>query len=159
VAERRSAYIDGLHLLGRRELSVAECRSRLADRDHDSEAIDAAIARLLEVGALNDARVARASARTSFTIKGRGRLRIARELQAKGIARDIADAALEEVFGDRDERALVASALNNRLRGRTTLKDRAESGRLYQYLMRQGFTPGAVMAELRALRSGNVDDE
>ena len=155
----RSAYIDGLNMLGRRELSVAECRSRLADREHEAGDIETAIARLIDVGALNDARVARAFARTSFTIKGRGRLRIARELQAKGIARDVADAALEEVLGDSDERTLVARALQKRLRGRTTLQDRAESGRLYQYLMRQGFTPGAVMAELRALRSGGTEEE
>ena len=30
VTDRRSAYLDGLHLLARRELSVAECRARLA---------------------------------------------------------------------------------------------------------------------------------
>lgn len=155
----RSAYIDGLNMLGRRELSVAECRSRLADREHGAGDIETAIARLIDIGALNDARVARAFARTSFTIKGRGRLRIARELHAKGIAREVADAALDEVLGDSDERTLVARALQKRLRGRTTLQDRAESGRLYQYLMRQGFTPGAVMAELRALRAGSVEDE
>lgn len=155
----RSAYIDGLNMLGRRELSVAECRSRLADREHEAGDIETAIARLIDIGALNDARVARAFARTSFSIKGRGRLRIARELHAKGIAREVADAALDEVLGDSDERTLVARALQKRLRGRTTLQDRAQSGRLYQYLMRQGFTPGAVMAELRALRAGSVEDE
>ena len=154
MAERRSAYLDALHLLARREFSVAECRARLADKDHPADEIDAAIAHLLETGALDDERVARAYARTAVNIKGRGRLRVQRELQEKGIDRDIAAAALAEVFGDADERAMVARAIQKRLRGRTTVKDRAESARLYQYLMRQGFTPAAVMAALRKLRGG-----
>ena len=92
-------------------------------------------------------------------MKGRGRLRVQRELQEKGIDRDIAAAALAEVFADTDERALVARAIQKRLRGRTMLKDRAESARLYQYLMRQGFTPAAVMAALRMLGGRRSDEE
>ena len=161
MPDRRSAYLDALHLLARRELSVDECRQRLRDKDHPAEDIDAAIAHLLETGGLDDARVARDYARTAVNIKGRGRLRVQRELNDKGIPRDVAAAALAEVFGDADERAMVARAIQKRLRGRTTVKDRAESARLYQYLMRQGFTPAAVMAALRKLRSGtrSVDEE
>ncbi len=161
MPDRRSAYLDALHLLARRELSVDECRQRLLDKDHPAEDVDAAIAHLLETGGLDDARVARAYARTAVNIKGRGRLRVQRELNDKGIPRDVAAAALAEVFGDADERAMVARAIQKRLRGRTTVKDRAESARLYQYLMRQGFTPAAVMAALRKLRSGtrSVDEE
>jgi regulatory protein len=146
-----SAYLDGLRLLARRELSVAGLRARLEDREHPREEIDAAIAHLLETGALDDARVARAYARTASKVKGRGRLRVARELQVMGIAKDVAAEALGEVFGDLDERALIARALQKKLRGRTKIADRAEYARLYQYLMRQGFSPAAVAIALRTL--------
>ncbi len=161
MTERRSAYLDALHLLARREYSVAEVRARLIDKEHTGDDIDAAIAHLLETGGLDDARVARAYARTCVNIKGRGRLRVQRELNDKGISRDIAAAALAEVFGDADERSMVTRAIQKRLRGRTTIKDRAESARLYQYLMRQGYTPAAVMAALRKLRGGSssIDEE
>ena len=72
-------------MLARRELSVAECRSRLARKEHSEGEIDAAVARLIEAGALDDRRVADAFARTAINVRGRGRLRIQRELQAKGI--------------------------------------------------------------------------
>jgi regulatory protein len=157
VTDRRSAYLDGLHLLARRELSVAECRARLAAKDHSQDEVDPAIEHLIETGALDDRRLARAFVRTAITVKGRGRLRIQRELQEKGVAKDIAAEALAEAFGDTDERAMVARAIKKRLRGRTALKDRAESARLYQYLMRQGYTPAAVIAELRKIR-GAVED-
>jgi len=159
VADRRSAYLDALHLLARRELSVDECRHRLRDKEHPEEEIDAAIAHLLETGGLNDARVAGAYARTAVNLKGRGRLRVQRELNDKGISREVAAAALAEVFGDADERAMVTRAIQKRLRGRTTVKDRAESARLYQYLMRQGYTPAAVMAALRKISRGSVTDD
>jgi regulatory protein len=157
VTERRSAYLDALHLLARRELAVAECRARLTDKDHPAKEIDAAVAHLIETGALDDQRVARAYARTALNVKGRGRLRVQRELQEKGIGKDIAAAAVAEVFGDADERTMVARAIQKRLRGRSVLKDRAESARLYQYLMRQGYTPAAVIAELRKIR-GAVEE-
>ncbi len=144
-----SAYLDGLRLLARRELSVAGLRARLEDRDHPRDAIDEAIVRLLATGALDDARVARVYARTASTVKGRGRLRVARELQAMGIAGDVAAEALGEVFGDLDERTLIARAVQKKLRGRTKITDRAEHVRLYQYLMRQGFSPAAVAVALR----------
>ena len=51
-------------MLARRELSAAGVRSRLADRGFAAAEIDAAVARLLESRALDDARVARAYART-----------------------------------------------------------------------------------------------
>jgi len=142
-------------MLARRELSVEGVRARLHDRGFPAEEIDAAIARLLESGALNDARVARAHARTAATVKGRGRLRVMRELQHMGIPSDVAAEALGDVFGELDERSLIARALQKKLRGRTKLSDPNEYGRLYQYLMRQGFSPAGVVAALRKFKTGS----
>lgn len=146
-----SAYIDGLKLLGRRELSVTQLRSRLLDREHSPEEADEAIARLLENGALDDRRVARAYARTASKIKGRGRLRVSRELQAMGIAKDIVAEAVAEVFSDLDERSLIDRAIQKKLRGGKKPSTMQERARLYQFLMRQGFTPAAVSVALRKL--------
>jgi regulatory protein len=157
-AANRSAYLDALHLLARRELTVAECRARLIDREHPSDDVDAAIRHLIETGALNDERLARAYAETAAKVKGRGRLRILRELHARGIAGEPAVQAVADVLGATDERALVARAIQKRLRGGRRPTDRGELARLYQYLMRQGFTPGTVSAALRKLR-GVADDE
>jgi SOS response regulatory protein OraA/RecX len=70
------AHTEGLKMLARRELSVVGVRARLQDRGFQADEIDRAIARLLENGALDDRRVARAYARTAATVKGRGRLRV-----------------------------------------------------------------------------------
>ncbi|MBA3297911.1 MAG: RecX family transcriptional regulator [Acidobacteria bacterium] len=136
-------------MLGRREHSVAEIRSRLLDRYHTPQDTDAAIARLLETRALDDRRVARAYARTASNIKGRGRLRVERELRAMGVSREVATEAIAEVFGDLDERAQIDKAIQKKLRGGKKMVTIQERARVYQFLMRQGFPPGAVSAALR----------
>ena len=153
-----SAYLDGLKLLGRRELSAADLRARLIDREHPPEEVDLAIEKLKEMRAVDDERVARAYARTASKVKGRGRLRVTRELQEMGIARDVIGAAVSEVFADTDERALIDRAVQKKLRGGrkpTTMQERA---RLYQFLMRQGFTPAAVSAALRRMGAAATDE-
>jgi regulatory protein len=150
----RTAYVDALNLLGRRELSVKQLRERLLDREHAPEDVDRAVDLLLESRALDDARVAAAHVRTALKVKGRGRLRIQRELQAMGIDKDVAGQALADAFGETDERALIARALQKKLRGRSKISSPAEYARVYQFLMRQGFSPAAVSAALRAHRKG-----
>jgi SOS response regulatory protein OraA/RecX len=138
-------------------LSVASLRARLLYREHPAAEVEAAIAHLLETRALDDERVARAYARTAASVKGRGRLRVMRELSAMGIAKETAAQALADVFGDLDERRLIETALQKKLRGRPRVATPAEHARLYQHLMRQGFSPAAIMAALRK-RGGRDPD-
>jgi regulatory protein len=150
----RSAYLDALHLLSRRELSVKQLRERLIDREHEPGEIDRAIEQLIENKSLDDARVARAYVRTALKVKGRGRLRIQRELQLMGIDRAVAGEALGEAFGEVDERTLIARALQKKLRGNRKIDSPAEYARVFQFLVRQGFSPGTVTAFLRRHRKG-----
>ena len=147
-------------MLSRRELSVQQVHDRLLDRGHAPEDVEAAIERLLQDGSLDDARVARAYINTAVKTKGRGRLRIQRELREMGIAKEIATEALAESFADVDERSLIAKALQKKLHGKTKIDTPAEYARTYQFLMRQGFSPAAASAALRRYkRSGVADGE
>jgi regulatory protein len=150
----RTAYVDALHLLGRRELSVQQLRERLLDREHTREDVDRAIDLLIENKAVDDARVAGAYVRTALKVKGRGRLRIQRELQMMGIAKEVAAEALAEAFGEVDERSLIVKALEKKLRPPKKISTPAEYARIFQYLMRQGFSPATVTAVLRRHRKG-----
>ncbi len=77
-----------------------------------------------------------------------------RELHAMGISKEVAAEALADVFADLDERALIRQALQKKMRGRPRIADRAENARLYQYLMRQGFSPAGIVAALRQVGRG-----
>lgn len=141
-------------MLARRELSATAIRTRLEARGFAAADIEAAMARLIASGAIDDRRVARAYVRTAVNVKGRGRLRVLRELHQIGIAKDVAADAIGEVFGELDERALIARALQRKLRGRAAIPDRNQRARLYQYLVRQGFSPAGVIAALRGMSGG-----
>ena len=136
---------------------MRQMRERLRDRDHPDADVERAITLLIENHALDDRRVAAAYVRTAMEVKGRGRLRIERELQAIGIEREVAAEAIAEAFGAVDERAMVAKALKKKLRGKTALASPAEYARLYQFLLRQGFSPATVTAALRPYRREHPD--
>jgi regulatory protein len=147
-----AAYIDGLKMLARRELSEAQIRQRLARKQHASEDVDAAIARLRDERALDDVRVAEAIARTETSIRRRGKLRVRMQIARAGISNAIARRAIDDVFGALDDDALLEASLNKRLRGRTALADDRERQRLYRYLIAQGFESDRVLRRLDQLR-------
>jgi len=146
-AER--AYVAGLTLLARRELAEAQLRTRLSKRKFAEDDIETAVARLRRERALDDRRTAVACARTQVRIKHRGRARVVRQIEALGIARDVARDAVAEVFAEVDEAALLEHALDRRLRHGMTLSDPAVFRRVHRYLLGQGFAPDRVMTLLR----------
>ena len=146
----RDAYIDALKMLGRRELSEAQVRQRLARRGHAPDAVDAAVTRLRAERAIDDARVAEAIVRTQSSIRGRGKLRVLRQIESAGIAEATARRAVAEVFGGLNSDALLEASLAKRLRGHQQIADEAEFARLYRYLIGQGFEPDRVFLALKA---------
>jgi regulatory protein len=137
-------------MLARRELSEKQVRQRLARKHHDPDDIDAAIARLREERALDDARVAEAIARMETSIRKRGKVRVRMQIERAGISKSAAKQAIDEVFATVDDRALLQASLEKRLRGRETIADDREFQRLYRYLVGQGFESDRVLAALNA---------
>jgi regulatory protein len=152
---KASAYIDGLRMLGRRELSEAQVRQRLARKGHQQDEIDAAVNRLRQERAIDDARTAEAIAHTETTVRRRGKVRVRQQIEQAGIAPSTARHITDEAFGAIDEEAFLAAALTRRLRGRDRIADDAEFGRLFRYLVGQGFEPDRVMTALRKRKPSN----
>jgi regulatory protein len=147
-----SAYLSALKMLARRELSEAQVRQRLARKEHEEDDIEAAVTRLKEERAIDDARVANAIARTETTLRKRGKLRVKRQIENAGIAPSIAKRAIDALLEETDEDALIEAALAKRLRGRQRVADDRELQRLYRYLIGQGFEADRVSRTLRGRR-------
>jgi len=143
------AYVTALKMLARRELSEAQVRTRLARREFESGAIDQAVARLQAARALDDRRTALACARTEAHVKRHGRLRALRTVEALGIDRGVARTAVAEVFDEVDEDALIAQALERKLRHGAAIEEAAVARRVHRYLLAQGFDAGRVHAAIR----------
>jgi regulatory protein len=147
-----SAYVDGLKLLARRELSESQIRQRLARKGHSESDIDEAVERLRGERAIDDARVAEAIARTETSIRRRGKLRVRMQIQRAGIGKDLAKRAVDEVFSEIDDDELIEASLRKRLRNRETIADDREFQRLYRYLVGQGFETDMIMRALERKR-------
>jgi regulatory protein len=148
--EPARAYLSGLKMLARRELSEAQLRARLARRQFESQDIDRAVDLLRQERALDDRRTAVACARTEVRIRQRGRARVVRQIEAMGIARDVARAAVNEVFAELDETMLLEQALDKRLRRGITLDDAPSARRVFRYLVGQGFDADRISAAVQS---------
>jgi len=92
--------------LRRSALSERESRTFLAQRGFDAGVVDATIDRFTIRGWIDDAVLAEQLLYAGTSRKGQGRRAIAQTLTARGIARDVADAALATLPDDDDDRAL-----------------------------------------------------
>src|SRR4029453_4482411 len=110
-------------MLGRRELSEAQLRQRLTRRQHDPEAIDAALTRLKSEHSLDDERVARAIPPSETGGKKGGRSRVRRQIGAAGIAPAIAKRVVDETFATIDADSLLNESLARRVRGGKGIAD------------------------------------
>jgi regulatory protein len=144
------AYLTALTMLGSRELSEVQLRTRLKRRKFEPDDIDDAIGRLKQDGTLNDKRVALAAARLESTIRHRGRARVLQKIRQLGIEGATAESAVTEVFAEVDETAILDRALERRLRGKSP-QDLDEKGRarIVRALVGQGFSIEAILKRMR----------
>jgi regulatory protein len=139
--------VAALRLLGRRDYTRAELAERLTRRGYPAADIDAALQRLAGEGLIDDRRVAASFIRVASRVKGRGRLRIARDLEARGVDAAIVREALEALPEEEDADAIERLLTRRNLPARLTLVERR---RLFQQLLRRGFPPDAIARALRA---------
>jgi SOS response regulatory protein OraA/RecX len=154
------AYTTALTWLARRELSVAQLRSRLARRKFAADEIDAAVSRLASDHTVDDKRVAVSAARLEGAIRNRGRRRALQRVEQLGINPGVARAAVDEVFADIDENAQLDRALDRKLKGVNPRDlDAKAAARVVRSLIGQGFEPGRIYARLRARGTAEVPED
>ncbi len=141
-----------LALLSRRDYTTSELTTRLLDRGYDAERVEDTLRELASAGLVDDARVAAAHTRTAVQVKGRGRIRVARELAARGLSRDAVDRALEGIEAVDEDAAIRKLLKRKRYPASPTLKERQ---RMFQHLLRRGFRSDQIR---RVLGRPDSDD-
>jgi regulatory protein len=136
-----------LRILGIRQFSVKELRTRLLEKGEASENIEPAIARLLELGFLDDAKYAVVIVRR-LAAKGYGKARVVQELRRRGIDRELWDNVLGELPGADDENDRLDCLLRQKL---PEEPDRSDVKKAVDYLARRGFSWSEIQAALRRI--------
>lgn len=164
-----------LRLLSYRARSRQEVRRRLSQKGFPSGIVERCVARLTEEELLDDEAFAGAYVRETLRLRPRGPFGMVRELQGKGVARELAERVVERVMGQEEvtEGALAREAAETwlgrqRPRQRPSLiapprdPDREKlRRRLYGYLSRRGFSSGATrdaMDHVEALVREELDE-
>lgn len=147
-------YTSALRALMRRAHSIHEMRAYLERRAEDQEGVSRVIARLRERSYLDDARYALEFARRHANSRRQGRFRITRELRTRGVPDKHIDAAIEAVFAETDEGAILRARLKRRLSHIHAPLDRLKVASLYRSLLRAGFPADVIRAELKSVTRG-----
>lgn len=151
----RTAGSDGLldsalRLLARREHSLRELRAKLRLRGHEAATIEAVLEELAARGLVSDERFAEAFLRSRLE-RGQGPLKIRAQLQERGVASGLIDAALGEAEVDWDR---CAAAARSRRFGKSPPAGQNEMARQARFLRGRGYSEGqvarAVLGESRS---------
>ncbi len=119
--------------LARAEQSWFGLSRKLIEKKYDKKYVEAALTYLEGRGYLSDLRYANAWLNTRKINHYEGRSRLAAELAARGIARDVASTALDEFFSENDEDEICRKAYEK-------LSKTKSDEKLTASLIRAGFT-------------------
>jgi regulatory protein len=161
AAEALAVYDRALNMLASQGRSSRDLRRRLVQKGEPAPLVDQAIERLTRIGLLDDAQFARSLARSKAVGQGASKRRVQQEMFKRGVARDVADEAIDEVFTEEevDESENAEAAARKKLRTLSGVDAETKRRRLYGFLARRGYAPDAIRATLGKVLDEEIDLE
>ena len=134
-----------LDYLAYKPRTETEVRRKLRETDTPAPVIEDVVARMRELGYLDDEAYAHDYAHNRFSNKGYGPVRIRRELVERGVDRPLADRAVDDLFADADAQG-AAREHAEKYWPRIADEDdpRRQKQKLHDYLRRRGFTADTI---------------
>jgi len=154
LADLEAAHRAALRALARRAHARFDLRRRLLQKQHPPPAVDGALERLSAVGLLDDARFA-ADYAAAKARRGRGPARLVHDLQAQGVDRRIAEAAVRSSLAAEgvDPAQAVRELAEKRAKQLAGLPAVVRKRRLVAFLVRRGFGGAEVREVVEGLAS------
>ena len=139
-----------LKLLSFKPRSIAELRERLLEKEWaDAAIVDQVIARLIELRYLDDEQFAASFASSRLSVRPLGRTRLRRDLQRKKLPNEVTEQTLNQVYDGNAEEDLIDRAVAKRLRLKVVPTTPEATKKLFDYLMRRGFSYDLVRRKIR----------
>jgi regulatory protein len=150
-----ATYDRALNMIALRARAGAELRRLLIRKGEPSEFVDVAIERLIRASFLDDASFAKQFARSKAVGSGLSRRRVQQELARRGVARDVADAAITAVFSEEevDEQGTLERVARKKMKSLERLDTTVQRRRLYAFLARRGYDSDEISRTVRVLIS------
>ena len=154
-AECRAAVDEGARYLASPR-SRAEVEHKLLSRGYREDVVREACDRLEEYGYIRDEDYARMSVE-AYASRGEGKRRVQQRLLHKGISREVAQAAVEELDEEQERRNAVREA-EKLMRGYASLDAQTAKRRLTAALLRRGFSWDTVSQALAETIHKDAED-
>ena len=142
---------EAARMLGMREHTIGELKTKLLRKRFSPEAVDQTIKRYRSRGLLDDAHVANKLVLQSLERNPSGRAFLVAMLQRKKIARSIAEQAVELALATRDEVELAVESLRKRWSSIGQLELERARTKAYTYLSRRGISYAAARTAFEQL--------
>jgi regulatory protein len=152
LLDREQLTNYAVRALGGRAHSAGELREKLSRRAASAEDVDVVLAKLREIGYLNDQRFAENFASARLENQGFGKMRVLRELRQRRVAPKLAEQVAEQAFQDTNETDLIEAFLKRKYRGKQLGPFLAEEKNLaaaFRRLRYAGFSSGAAIRVLK----------
>ena len=127
-------------MLSRRPLSEWEVADRLARKEVPEAAIPPVLARLRELGLVDDPALCRQLVRSYGEARGYGPMKIAWKLAARGFRRPVVEEAMREECDPEDVAESAERTLRKKYRGGIP-PGREGAAKAYRFLASRGFPP------------------
>ena len=139
-------------LLTLRGHSTGELRTKLGRKAASRGDVDVAIARLNDVGYLDDKRYAESYASARVENEGFGRMRVLQDLRTRRISGKLAEQAVDQALEGRSESELIDAYIDRKMSSLVAagpIEDEKKLATAYRRLRRAGFTSGGILAALK----------
>ena len=156
--DEKAARLAAFDLLARKSWSGRELTRRLRRRGAPAEVAQTVVADLTTRGYVDDQAFARWWAEARARGRRVGSRRLRQELLAKGIPREMTDAAIAAAFEEVGEADRALEAARRRLPGLLRGKGERAAARLADYLLRRGYPAPAVRRAVRTLLTDRAGD-
>jgi regulatory protein len=135
-----------LQRLNRRALSTSQLRRKLREKEHDPIAIDQAIARLEELGAIDDEAFGQSLIDETLRRKPAGPRLLRQKLMQKGLDRKLIDRLVGALEPDGDGAVELA---RKKMRTMNDIDPQKQKQRLWGLLARRGFDSDTIEQAVR----------
>jgi len=141
-----------LRVLGGRAHSSGELREKLRGKTARAADVDPTIARLKELGYLNDRKFAESFAAARLENEGLGKTRVLGDLSRRRVAPAVAQQTVGKVYEHIDESALAEDFVRRKFRmasKENLFQDEKQMASAYRRLVRAGFRSATAIAVLK----------
>lgn len=138
------------HYCAYQERSHQEVKNKLYDLGLHSHEVDDLLTHLITEGYLNEERFAKAFAGGKFRVKSWGRIKIVRELEARGLTKNCINAGLREI-DEQDYLKTLGSLLKKKAELVEEENPFVKRDKLAKYAIQKGFEPDLTWGVIKEI--------